>query len=241
VAVDVIRASTSAITAVANGGRCFPVTTVEEAFRRAAQLRTAWLVGEIGGNMPYGFDLTNSPAEIEALTEKSRPVVLLSSSGTRLMSRLSRNGPAYIACFRNFASTAKCLSLRHDNVAVVGAGTRGEFREEDQMCCAWIAEGLMAAGYEPEDDQTAKLVAAWSGAPRDAFLGSNSVKYLRNTAQEHDLDFILSHFEDLDAAFTIMRGEVVKVPEISAATDSAENRLRRWNGFAPTKAQPEWI
>ena len=27
-------------------------------------------------------------------------------------------------------------------VAVIGAGSKGEFREEDQICCAWIAAGL---------------------------------------------------------------------------------------------------
>ena len=57
----------------------------------------------------------------------------------------------------------------------------GLFREEGQMCCAWITEGLMNAGYRPRGEQTAKLVERWSGAPVDAFLGSKSVECLTRT------------------------------------------------------------
>ena len=64
VAIDVIRATTTAVTAVAMGRRCFPVPSIEHALPIAARLDQPLLVGELGGNMPYGFDLTNSPAEL---------------------------------------------------------------------------------------------------------------------------------------------------------------------------------
>ena len=66
------------------------------------------------------------------------------------------------------------------------------------MCCAWIAEGLVQSGFAPEDDTTLRVMQRWRGAPREAFLKSPSVDYLRRSGQLRDLDFILSHFDDVD-------------------------------------------
>src|SRR5947209_16344876 len=86
VGIDVIRATTTAITAVAAGRRCFPVPSLEAAVPLAARLDNPLLVGELGGNMPYGFHLQNSPAEMATPRDAARPVILLSSSGTGLLS-----------------------------------------------------------------------------------------------------------------------------------------------------------
>lgn len=212
VAVDVIRATTTAITAVAMDRRCFPAPSVEAAAILAEELDDPLLVGELGGNMPYGFDLTNSPAALALRSDVSRPVILLSTSGTYLLCEARECGAVYAACLRNYTAQARFLATRHSRVAVIGAGARGEFREEDQMCCAWIAEGLMNLGYEARGEQTKKLVDRWSGAPADAFLGSNSVKYLKDTGQLRDLDFILEHIDDVNAAFPFVGGEITSVP-----------------------------
>ena len=52
VGIDVIRATTTAVTAVAAGRRCFPVASLEEAVPLAARLANPLLVGELGGNRP---------------------------------------------------------------------------------------------------------------------------------------------------------------------------------------------
>src|SRR5436309_5616068 len=138
VAVDVIRATTTAITAVAMGRKCHPVATVQAAFHTASRLQNALLAGELGGDMPAGFDITNSPSQLATRSDISRPLVLLSSTGTRLMCEIRHSDSAYLACFRNYIATTEWLA-QHDAVVLIGAATRGEFREEDQMCCAWMA------------------------------------------------------------------------------------------------------
>src|SRR6266571_6251446 len=85
VVVDVIRATTTAVTAVALGRRCFPVPSLDAAVPLAAKLTNPLLVGELGGSMPYGFDLNNSPAALESRTDIHRPMILLSTSGTKVM------------------------------------------------------------------------------------------------------------------------------------------------------------
>ncbi len=212
VAIDVIRATTTAVTAAATGRRCFPVPSIEMAVPLAARLDHPLLVGELGGNMPYGFDMNNSPAEIAQRTDIMRPMILLSSSGTQLIHNGQEADAVYVACFRNYTATAKHLADRHKQVAVIGAGTRGEFREEDQMCCAWIADALMKAGYHPEDDETVQVVNRWRNAPPDACLPGKSVEYLRKSGQTRDLDFILSHIDDLDSAFTVKHDEITRIP-----------------------------
>ncbi len=85
VVVDVIRASTTITTAISLGRRIFPVQTTDEAFILASALQDPILVGELGGNMPFGFDLTNSPAQVAELTDTHRPMVFVSSSGSQLL------------------------------------------------------------------------------------------------------------------------------------------------------------
>ena len=197
VAVDVIRATTTAVTAISTGRECHLVPTLQAAFDAASRLPNALLTGEQGGETPAGFELTNSPSQLAVRTDTSRPLVLLSSTGTRLMCAIGHSNSAYLACFRNYSATIDHLAGHHETVTLIGAGTRGDFREEDQMCCAWIADGLMQSGFTPEDDVTLRLAKRWRGAPHDAFHMSKSVAYLRRSGQLRDLDFIQSHFDDV--------------------------------------------
>jgi 2-phosphosulfolactate phosphatase len=81
---------------------------------------------------------------------------------------------------------------------------------EDQMACAWIAELLIDAGYEPLGD-TAELVKRWTGATVEVITDGNSAAHLRETGQSRDLDFILAHVDDVQAAFRLEGRELVSV------------------------------
>lgn len=212
VTVDVIRATTTAVTGVSLGRRCFPVPTIEDAFRRAMKLEHPLFVGELGGNKPYGFDLTNSPVELVRRRDKQRPMILLSTSGTQLMCAASECDVAFVACFRNAVATAAYLQHRYEHVAVIGAGSRGDFREEDNICCAWVASRLMDAGFAPEDNRTQTIVKDWGTASPNACYVSKSVGYLRRTKQVKDLTFILSHVNDLNSAFMLANNEILEIP-----------------------------
>jgi 2-phosphosulfolactate phosphatase len=216
VAIDIVRATTTAITAVASGRRCFPVPTLEAALEVAGGLDNPLLVGEQRGVIPAGFHLNNSPTELLARTDIQRPVVLLSSSGTRLCHEASKCTLALVACLRNYRFTANYLASHTDNVAIVGAGSRGEFREEDQLGCAWIAGLLLDAGFLPADRRTVEIVNEWSKKPVDAWLENKSAVYLRRTGQLADLNFILEHVSDLEALFMLNNGEVVMNSEAPA-------------------------
>jgi 2-phosphosulfolactate phosphatase len=236
VAVDVIRATTTAVTAVSVGRRCFPVETIEGAVALAARLENPLLVGELGGSMPYGFDLNNSPAQLVSRDDVDRPVILLSTSGTRLMCGAKRSQAVYAACLRNYHATASHLAGHHSAVAVIGAGARGEFREEDQLLCAWIARLLLDAGFSAENDSTREIVRRWDGAPVNSITLGASAEYLRRTGQENDLDFIVSHVDDVESAIAVESNEVVRA---KAPVSSAEGLIHHaGRGRAPGSRSP---
>ena len=156
VAVDVIRATTTAVTAVTLGWRLYPAGSIEAAVRLAADLDRPLLAGELGGVQPYGFDLQNSPAQMERLERSVQPIILLSTSGTRLIAEAVRHGTTYVCCLRNAAAQARYLLAQDRDVLILGADSRGEFREEDQLCAARIARDLIGDGFGITDGPTAR-------------------------------------------------------------------------------------
>lgn len=222
VAVDVIRSTTTAVTALATGRRCFPVPSVEAAMTRLGDSPEAILVGEEGGEMPREFDMTNSPAAVARRQhDLQRPMILLSSSGTKLLCAAGeRHAFVYAACLRNVDATVEWVAARHDKVAIVGAGTRGEFREEDQLASGWMASALIARGFAPHG-QAAAMTARWQSAPVQALLVSKSAAYLQRTHQLDDLEFVLSHVRDLDLVCGFEQGEVVAVNRKATQVEAA--------------------
>jgi 2-phosphosulfolactate phosphatase len=198
VVVDVFRATTVIVTALACGHRVYPVATVDEAKQFAAQLKNPVLAGEQAGIKPPGFEIQNSPSAV-ALLGSSNPIVLLSSAGTQLLAHARGASAIYVACMRNFTATANSLAFAGKRVALIGAGTRGESRPEDQMVCAWIGRRLLQHGFQPENESTLLEMAVWDGVAPDAILASPSVDYLRESKQTNDIDFVLGHIDDLDA------------------------------------------
>ena len=231
VVIDVIRATTTATTAVAQGRRVFPVQTTDEAFVLASTLQEPLLIGELGGNMPCGFDMTNSPAQLARRTDIHRPMVLVSSSGTQLLLNAAGGAAVYVACFRNMSALADYIAGRHERVAILGAGTRGQFRREDQMGCAWVAERLVQAGYEAETPETSEYIARWKGVSHEEVRGGRSAAYLLKSGQEQDLQFVLDHRDDLDVVPELMNGELIMASGtlVRSSVPLAEQALSRVN------------
>lgn len=220
VVIDVIRSTTTAVTAVATGRRCFVASTVQEAERLARSIPRALLAGEVSGEKPAGFHLNNSPAAIAARTDLERPIVLLSSSGTRLLCEYGRDRPVLVACLRNVSAIATHLATVDSAVDLIGAESRGEFRDEDQLCAAWIAELLLDEGFRGTH-AALDLVRRWHGVPVDAIGGGTSAAYLRGSGQSDDLAFILEHVDDI-AHVVVADGHEVRLATVGSSARAAD-------------------
>ncbi len=212
IVIDVIRSTTVAATIVESGRRCFFAPSTEGAILLKKRLQRPLMVGEVGGNMPYGFDFKNSPVDVKKYPDKSRPVIIVSTSGIPLLYSLRNCGSLYVGCLRNYTATCNYLARRYSRVKLFGAPTRGEFREEDKLCCSWIAASLLEAGFTCEDAKTLQIVNSWKDKSVTVCGEGNSAKYLIETRQKRDLNFILKHVNDFNYALTIEGDEIVKIP-----------------------------
>ena len=171
----------------------------------------------MSGQLPIGFEMNNSPSELASRWDTFRPLVLLSSSGTRLIHEAQHSDAVYIGCLRNVTSLTECLASRHPRVALIGAGSRGEFREEDQLACAWMAQKLVQLGYRPEGIRTEEIIEIWGPKKVTAIQYGRSAEYLRSTGQKRDLDFILNHIDDTQIVPIMQGTEAVAIPFLRPA------------------------
>ena len=147
VVIDVVRASTTIVTALAHGARgVVPVSTPEEARERvrAWPNGTALLGGERGGAPPPEFACGNSPAEYTAARVQGRTVVFTTTNGTRAL--LAAEGAKAVAVggFVNAGAVARWAEGRAGDALFVCAGEGGRFCLEDATCAGLLVARLSA-------------------------------------------------------------------------------------------------
>lgn len=146
VAIDVLRASTTIITALNNGAReIIPVTTVESAVKLSAKLAGEIVLraGERGGKMIDGFHLGNSPAEYTPEKVRGKSIVFSSTNGSQVMAN-SRYAREMVVCaFVNMAQVVNFLRERPRDFILACAGTNGSFSLEDSVCAGMVIHALL--------------------------------------------------------------------------------------------------
>jgi 2-phosphosulfolactate phosphatase len=163
VVIDVLRATTTIATALANGASAvIPVSTVDEARQAAAALPagTVLLGGERGGVRIDGFDLDNSPASYGPGVVRNKQIVFTTTNGTRALLAVRKARCILAGGFVNFAATTDVLLANRGDVAIVCAGTDGRVSMEDVLCAGALVDRMIAAsGCEVRWDDVAELAA----------------------------------------------------------------------------------
>jgi 2-phosphosulfolactate phosphatase len=145
VAIDVLRATTTIIHALAAGCTAVrPCAEIAEAQDLAGQMRAGRVIlgGERNGAPLAGFDLGNSPGEYTPKVCKGTTLVLTTTNGTRALLRAADAARTLVAGFVNFS--AVCEQLRQDPrpVYMVCAGTDGEVSLEDTLLAGALVDYL---------------------------------------------------------------------------------------------------
>lgn len=161
IVIDVLRASTTMITALARGAvRVIPVADVTEARRIASKTAGGVVLGgERGGVRIPGFDLGNSPLEYSADRVAGRTVVITTTNGTAALHASFDAAEIVVGGIVNraaVAGTVRGLAAGRHEVHLVCAGTDGAVSAEDVLAAGAILDAALLEGQDDELDAAAR-------------------------------------------------------------------------------------
>lgn len=149
VIIDVLRASTTIVTALAEGAAfVLPTAQISAARHFQRDLPPGTLLGgERGGKPIAGFDLGNSPAEYCRSQVAGRGIVMTTTNGTVALARCQQAREALIGCLVNRTAVAMLAARLADEatgVHLVCAGTDGQVTEEDLLGAGAILDAAVS-------------------------------------------------------------------------------------------------
>lgn len=150
IVIDVFRATTSMVTAFANGCQSIiPVRSIEEAQEIAKQLKqdTYLLVGERNGQRIDGFHLGNSPSEFTADNVAGKKLIMTTTNGTLAVKSVEDANEVLIGCFLNAESVGQRAKEFNKDILIVCAGTDQRFSLEDSLCAGVLVDILWDGGH----------------------------------------------------------------------------------------------
>jgi len=190
VVVDVIRATTSMVEALANGARAiYPVASTEEAVRLATSLgrEDTLLAGERRGLRVEGFDLGNSPAEFSRAVVEGKRLVMSTSNGTGALAQVQDAPRVVVGAFTNLGAVARAVT-DDQALAVVCAGRLGRFALDDALCAGHLIRRLEG---EVELNDAARAAHALAGAfpaAPEALAATEAARAVIEIGFQADLD-----------------------------------------------------
>ncbi|MCI0546522.1 MAG: 2-phosphosulfolactate phosphatase [Candidatus Rokubacteria bacterium] len=154
VVLDVVRASTTIVGALAGGARAVvPVATPDEAraLGLGGTVGPVLIGGERGGAPPPGFDRGNSPAEYTPERVRGRTVAFTTTNGTRALLALDGARRIAVGGFVNAAAVARWVAAEPGDALLVCAGERGRFCLEDAVCAGLLVSRLATVDHTLTD------------------------------------------------------------------------------------------
>ncbi|KAF2958766.1 2-phosphosulfolactate phosphatase [Thermotoga sp. Ku-13t] len=155
VLIDVLRATSVIVTALANGATSVePVPTLKQALVK--KNKDVLVCGERRSVKPKGFDLGNSPLEYLSDLVQGKEIVLSTTNGTRAIQRIECEF-LYAASFLNLSSIVRELK-RHDSFTIVCSGQNGRIALEDVLCAGAI---VALSGEKEKTDSALIAESVW--------------------------------------------------------------------------------
>lgn len=148
VVFDVLRATSTILTALANGAAAVhPVATIEEAWALQKTIPGAIVGGEREGIKQAGFHFGNSPREYTPEATTGKEIILTTTNGTVALRAVAGAQRVLIGALLNLdALAAYVRAAKPEHLLLVCAGSWNDFSLEDALA----AGGLMARLPEAE-------------------------------------------------------------------------------------------
>jgi 2-phosphosulfolactate phosphatase len=198
--IDVLRATTSIVAALANGARAVvPAESSDDALRLAQNLErnSVVLAGERGGEQIEGFALGNSPREMTSDAVGGKTVVMSTTNGTPALLATDAARPVLVGAITNFSAVVERVReqlTEHDEFVILCAGRERMFALEDAYVAGRFASALVPGsarrGTEFNDGAIAalELVRRYGDRWRRAVSASAAARHLRHLGFKQDID-----------------------------------------------------
>jgi 2-phosphosulfolactate phosphatase len=192
VVIDVLRASTTIITAIQNGAKeVIPVATVEFAVKISGGMfgGQTLIGGERNTKKVEGFALGNSPLEYTAEVVSGKTIILYTTNGSKAIVKAKFAENLFVGSYLNLSALAdKVVNLGKD-LEILCAGKSNLFSLEDSVCAGRLIKEILRRKEDTIMTDTAKVSVSL-----DDSFGRSPLKMLSET--EHGLLLIQNGFED---------------------------------------------
>lgn len=173
VVIDVLRATTTLVTALAHGAeRVYPVASPAEAYKLREDLapHPVVLAGERDSVRLPGFDLGNSPRECTAQAVAGRYLVMSTTNGTAAMLALRPARVGVAAALVNLPAVAAALA-GEKTVTILCAGTKGSLSLEDTIAAGGLIDHWQSMHHDVITDDFGLVALAAYRAARSELAG----------------------------------------------------------------------
>lgn len=197
VVVDVLRATSVMVTALAHGvTRIIPVSELDEC-RVLGRTHGHLTAAERDGRQAEGFDLGNSPFSYQSDAVRGRTLAMTTTNGTLAIRRALAQGATHVCAgaFLNLSAVAAWVQVHGGPALVVCAGWKGAVNLEDTLFAGALVQAL-APDFRPASDAALAARHLWVAAapnPFDFLQESSHVQRLANldAGLRRDVQFCL--------------------------------------------------
>ena len=193
VVVDIFRATSTMVAALANGISSIKTCADLEGCR--AMSAAGYLIaGERNGITAPGFQLGNSPLAYLNGAYAGKKLAMTTTNGTLAISKSVGAEEVLIGAFPNLSATVSYIQSKQKDVVIHCAGWKSKFNLEDSLYAGALAKSLERT-HESSDDASIAMKTLYEkeGHNLKGFLSQAShAKRLQNHNIDSDIDFCLS-------------------------------------------------
>lgn len=193
VVVDIFRASTTMVTALAYGARSIiPVASTEEAEQLGKELGCLIAAERNIQRCPFA-QLGNDPAEYHPELVAEQDIVFTTTNGTRSITIAQSHGAAevLVGAFLNLSATLSYCQRSGRDILVLAAGWQGQASMEDMLYAGALAHTAETLGWgRAADDATLMMRDLWRSYCLDE---GSRLSYIQGS--EHYARLVASGFD----------------------------------------------
>lgn len=192
IVIDVLRATSTIVTALMNGAKeIIPVNSVEFAMKASTSMfgGQTLLAGERNTKKIDGFNLGNSPLEFTSENINGKAIILFTTNGSKAVVKAKYSKNLWIASFLNLSSISNHLIELNEDVEILCSGRNQVFSLEDTICAGKIILEMQNIKEDIELTDSSKAATTLAKS-----LGKNIKKMLMES--EHGKILIENGFVD---------------------------------------------